>query len=178
LAVHRRVRGEDHPYTLWAMLVLSEVYQRQGKFDQAEPLLVKRVEICRRERGAEHSELAPALAFLGSCRLQQQRFAEAEPVLRECLAICDRRVPDGWGRSNAQSLLGGSLLGQMKYTEAEPLLLAGYEGLKQHEATIPAPYRTVCLTEAVERLVRLDEATGRPEKAAEWRAKLPPKDAK
>jgi tetratricopeptide (TPR) repeat protein len=178
LAIRRRVYGEDHPATLWSMLVLSEAYQGQGKFDQAEPLLVKRVEISRREHGAEDPELAVALAFLGLCRLQQQRFAEAEPVLRECLATCDQRVPDGWGRCNAQSLLGGSLLGQKKYAEAESLLVQGYEGMKQREVTIPVTYRTVRLAEALERLVQLYEATGRPEQAAEWRAKLSPKEPK
>ena len=34
--------------------------------------------------------------------------------------------------------MGATLLGQKKYAEAEPLLLAGYEGMKQREAKIPA----------------------------------------
>jgi len=34
-------------------------------------------------------------------------------------------------------MLGGSLLGQKKYAEAEPLLLSGYEGMKQREVKIP-----------------------------------------
>ena len=74
-------------------------------------------------------------------------------------------------------MIGASLVGQGKYAEAEPLLVQGYEGLKQREAKIPA-WAKVHLTEALEWLVQLYEATGRPEKAAEWRAKLPPKDAK
>ncbi len=49
-----------------------------------------------------------------------------------------------------------------------PLLLTGYEGLKQREKTIP-PQGKVRLTEAVERLVQLYEATGRQDKAAKWR---------
>ena len=48
-------------------------------------------------------------------------------------------------------MLGGALLGQKKYAEAEPLLLAGYEGMKQREAKIP-PEGKVRLTEALERL--------------------------
>ena len=71
-----------------------------------------------------------------------------------------------------KDMLGGSLLGQQKYAEAEPLLLAGYEGLQQREQTIP-PRGKVRLTEAIERLVQLYEATSEDDKAAEWRTKLP-----
>ena len=72
---------------------------------------------------------------------------------------------------NTRSQLGGALLGQKKYTDAEPLLLQGYEGMKQREAKIPAVGK-VRLTEALEWLVQLYEATGRKDKAAEWRKKL------
>ena len=50
-------------------------------------------------------------------------------------------------------------------------MLQGYEGMKQREATIP-PQGKVRLTEALDRLVRLYEATGQKDKAAEWRKKL------
>jgi hypothetical protein len=49
-----------------------------------------------------------------------------------------------------KSLLGGSLLSQKKYTEAEPLLLAGYEGMKQREQKMYAQDKFL-LTEALER---------------------------
>ena len=45
--------------------------------------------------------------------------------------------PDASWKFNTKSLLGGALLGQKKFAEAEPLLLAGYEGLKLREKTIP-----------------------------------------
>src|SRR5262249_4902822 len=97
---------------------------------------------------------------------------EAEPLLRECLDIRRKRQPDGWPTFETLSLLGDSLLGQKKYTEAEPLLLQGYEGIKQRKALIPVRFWTPHLTDALERLVRLDEALGKKEKAAEWRQKL------
>jgi hypothetical protein len=51
------------------------------------------------------------------------------------------------------------------------MLKTGYEGMKKREGTIP-PGDKVRLTEAVERLVQLYEAWGKPEKAAIWRARL------
>ena len=69
----------------------------------------------------------------------QNQLAEAEPLIREALTIREKTQPDAWTTFNTQSLLGGALLGQKKYAEAEPLLLKGYEGLKQRETTIPEP---------------------------------------
>ena len=75
-------------------------------------------------------------------------------------------------------MLGGALLGQKKYAEAEPLLLAGYEGMKQREKTIPA-LGNIRLPEALERLVDLytDWQAAEPDKgydakATDWQKKL------
>jgi hypothetical protein len=103
--------------------------------------------------------------------IQQGKWTEAESVLRESLAIRERNEPDEWTAFSSRSMLGGSLLGQKKYIEAEPLIVSGYEGLKDREARIPPPWKPR-LTEAAERLVKLYEDWGKPEKAAEWRARL------
>jgi eukaryotic-like serine/threonine-protein kinase len=58
-----------------------------------------------------------------------------------------------------------------EYADAEPLLLAGYEGLKQREQTVPEQGK-IRLPEAVERLVQLYEATGKKDEAAKWRMEL------
>jgi serine/threonine protein kinase/tetratricopeptide (TPR) repeat protein len=111
------------------------------------------------------------LAQLAMARLREGKFAEAEPIARECLRLREIQIPDNWRTFNAKSMLGGSLLGQEKYTEAESLLLTGYEGMKQREASIP-PEGKPRLSETLQRLVQLDEATDRPDQAAEWKKKL------
>jgi hypothetical protein len=63
------------------------------------------------------------------------------------------------------------LLGQKRYTQAEPLLLEGYEGMKQREAIMHANQRRR-LTEAGERIVRFYEVTQQQEKARLWREKV------
>jgi hypothetical protein len=107
-------------------------------------------------------------------------FARAERILRESLTLRQKKQPNAWRTFHTQSQLGGSLLGQKNYAEAEPLLRAGYEGLKQREATIPAASKKY-LTEALERLVQLYDAWGKPEQAKPWRqqleAKQPPRKA-
>jgi tetratricopeptide (TPR) repeat protein len=111
------------------------------------------------------------LAQQSTALLANGKFAEAEPLARECLAIREKQNSDDWLTFNARSLLGGSLLGQKKHAEAEPLLLAAYEGMKQHEARIPTNGRPR-LKETLQRLVQLYDATARPDQAAQWKQKL------
>jgi tetratricopeptide (TPR) repeat protein len=138
----------------------------------------RRLDELRGKPGYEDTLTAMAglQATQGFTLLQRGRYADAEPVLRECLATRERLIPDDWRRFNAMSLLGGALLGQGEYAQAEPLLLQGYEGMKPREARIPPPGKQR-LPEAVERIVELYEVTNRPEKAREWRQKLPPEPA-
>jgi hypothetical protein len=89
--------------------------------------------------------------------------------LRDCLKVRQQKQPDVWTTFNTQSMLGGSLLGQKKYAEAEPLLLEGYQGMKQREAQIPKAGQAR-LGEALDRLVELYEAWDKKAEAAKWRA--------
>jgi tetratricopeptide (TPR) repeat protein len=113
----------------------------------------------------DHGALAEKVKSL----LDAGKFAEAETVARECFAYREKLIPGTWYRFNAGSMLGGSLLGQKKYTEAEPLLLSGYEGLKQRKDQIPAGGQSY-LEEARQRLVQLYEQTNRPDQAAKLKS--------
>jgi hypothetical protein len=87
------------------------------------------------------------------------------------VTLREKGQPNHWTTFEAQSLLGGALVGQKKYAEAEPLLLKGYEGMKQQEKSIE-PRDKRRLKEAVERLVRLYEETDKKDEAARWRREL------
>jgi hypothetical protein len=148
------------------------IYERAGLFDRADVLWREAVPDVRRTLAAT----APpgrtgALATLGWTLPKAREPAETEMVLRECLDIREKKEPDSWTTFNARSLLGEALLGQKKYDDAEPLLVEGYEGLKQREAKIP-PAGKPNLTSALERLVHLYDAWGKPEQAEQWRKEL------
>jgi serine/threonine-protein kinase len=116
---------------------------------------------------AQQLSQADALAMKGQSLLAEKKWAEAELPIRQCLPIREKMRPDAWNTFNAKAMLGGALLGQKKYAEAEPLLLAGYEGMKRREKSIP-PQGKRCLPEAVERLVQLYEALDRKDEVARW----------
>jgi serine/threonine protein kinase len=129
------------------------------------------VAVQRKEVGKDDPRLAFALVTLGRTLLAAKHDRDAEAVLRESLTIPTQKVPDTWGTFYTQSLLGAALLGQKKYANAEPLLLRGFEGMKQREAKI-LPQDKIRLTNALERLVQLYEATGKKDEAAKWRKDL------
>jgi serine/threonine-protein kinase len=117
----------------------------------------------------DSAQLAGILAQTGLGLLQEKNWAEAELLLREGLAIREKIQPDAWTTFNTKSMLGGVLLGQKKYADAEPLLLAGYEGMKQREKSIP-PQAATRLPEALDRLLDLYTSTSRPDKVKMWKA--------
>ena len=143
-------------------------YVQAGKTEQVAALTKELLADARMQLPRESPQLAAQLASIALALLQAKAFTEAESLLQECLAIREKTQPDEWTTFNTRSMLGGVLLGQKKYAEAEPLLLAGYEGMKQREAKIP-PTGKVRLTEALERLVQVYEALEKKDEAAKWR---------
>src|SRR5262249_61234189 len=88
-------------------------------------------------------------------------------LVARCLDARRKKGPDDWATFHTQSMLGGALLGQEKYAEAEPHLLAGYEGMKAREKTMP-PGNTR-IPEALDRLIELYTATNSPNKVKKYR---------
>ena len=140
---------------------LAAAYAEAGRFTNA--VLVQQEAMALMTNEADKKEFSLQLALYQSsipyrdhgllaekvlALLQAGKFAEAEPVARECVALREKLIPNDWRTFNARSMLGGSLLGQKKYVEAEPLLLSGYEGMKQREVNIP-PEGKVRLNEAL-----------------------------
>jgi hypothetical protein len=64
------------------------------------------------------------------------------------------------------------LAGQGKFAEVEPMLIEGYQGLKERQERIPFLWRKKRPAEAAQRLVDLYEAWGKKDQANEWRKRL------
>jgi serine/threonine protein kinase/tetratricopeptide (TPR) repeat protein len=168
----RASRGPGHPRTLTCQMSLAVAYGERREFNKEAALLCDLLSRRREQDGPTAPATAEVLAALGANALKRQAYDEAEPFLRQCLGIREEKQPEDWSTSSTRSLLGGALLGQKEYAEAEPLLVQGYEGLKQRAAKIPGMSRTHCLTEALERLMHLYTAWGKPKEAARWQEEL------
>jgi hypothetical protein len=109
-----------------------------GQLDKALPLFEQTLAKQKETLGLEHPVTLTSMNNLAGAYQKNGDFAKAELLLRERLTIFQGKDPEYYMTFATQSELGGSLLGQKKYAQAEPLLLAGYKGMKQREAKIPA----------------------------------------
>jgi eukaryotic-like serine/threonine-protein kinase len=162
--------GQDARFYLHAQARAS---YKAGKLDDAERSERALLEIQRKTdsaMGTVYSQM-----WMSRIHLRQGKYRMAEAAAREALAILEQETQEpAWIRYVAMTLLGGALVGREKYSAAEPLLLKGYEGLVEWEATFGPHSGNWRRTEAIERLVWLYEATDQPEKARAWREKLSP----
>ncbi len=161
--------GKRLPTLRWVANPLIEAYMKAGENAKLADLLQEQLSEARKTLPKDGPELAGLLAPIGLSLLQLKKWTEAEPFIRECLAIREKMQPDLWSTFNMKSMLGGALLGQKKYAEAEPLLVAGYEGMKQREKTIP-PQGNTRIPEAVDRLIELFTAMNKPDDVKKWQA--------
>ncbi len=171
----KRTMGPEHPVTLNAMDSLAMMYNLSGRYPQSEALFRTILDGYLHVQGESSYGALITMVTLGDVYLSQDKYAEAEALMRRCLPVMERRAPQSWRRFFVQSVLGRSLAGQKKFAEAEPLLISGYEGMLQRQAGVP-PLNPRREREKMQRagpwIVEMYQAWGKPEKAAEWQAKL------
>jgi serine/threonine protein kinase len=152
--------------TLPSLSMLAWMYYLAGRLADAERAQRQWLASAKGEDGAGSADFVRGLARLGLYLLAREKWAEAEASLRECLALAGETSPEAWTTFDAKSKIGAALLGQKKYADAEPLLLAGYNGLKKREKSIP-PQGRPRLAEAADRLIELYTATGEARRGQE-----------
>jgi serine/threonine protein kinase/tetratricopeptide (TPR) repeat protein len=150
---------------------LATLLRDEQKLTEAETLCRRALEIRMKLPGDNEAEISQSLHNLAFVLADERKYAEAEDLLRKCLEIRERVLPDNWKTFAARSDLGACLVEQKKYADAEPLLVSGYEGMKRRLDVIPADNRSA-MEAALEKLVKVCEATARPEKAAGWSKEL------
>ena len=155
--------------------LLLDAYMKGGKSPEAEKFVQEELAKIRKSVPEGSPRLAAPLARFGLVLLRQKAFSQAESLLQEALVIDEKMWPAEWVTFDVQSMLGDALLGQKKYGEAEPLLLKGYEGLKQREEKL-SPQNKFRLIEALDRIIELYTAMEKPAEVKKWqeiKARLP-----
>ena len=120
---------------------LGLLYELQGRYAEAEPILLQALDILQRQLGDDHPNVATSLSNLAGLYELQGRHAEAEPLLLQALDISQRQLGDDHP-DVAQNLNNLALLyqSQGRYAEAEPLLLRSLE-IKQK--TLPQNHPSI-----------------------------------
>ncbi len=163
-----RALGADHPDTLATSNELQVMYFRQGRYAEAEPIARRVLDGFRLSLGNAHPETLRAMNNLASVYEATDRYDEAEQLLLETVNAKRKVVGEGHpDTAFSESVLAGLYIKRRQFDSAEPLALAAYQSfLKSLGANGDATQRTI------KQLVQLYDGWGKPERAAEWRAKL------
>ena len=166
LAFQRKALGPDSEPTRSTLTSLARALNGLRDYLGAEA--AAREVIASYQKQSNSRLIGAPLAALGESLLERQRFVEAADALRQARDVLARQQPTTkWLSPDVSSLLGAALAGDGKPGEAEPLLISGYEGLRDTPGSPPSRLR-----KAIERLVAFYVAAGRPADAAPWRARL------
>jgi serine/threonine-protein kinase len=165
LTIQRRLLGDDHPDLAFTMYILADTLHALGRHQEA--VVLCRDVLGRRGRSLpeRHPVVAASLLILGKSLLESGDVRGAEAALGEALAIRQATLPPGhWQTASAQSALGRCLAKERRFREAEPMLVDAFDRLRADRG--PEHERTL---DALQNVIDLYEAWGKPDKAAEYR---------
>jgi serine/threonine-protein kinase len=98
---------------------LGDIYEKLGKFEQADSLLQTALDVRRLVFGAESLEVAESLVELGLLRDAQGKFDDAERLVREGISIDKQKLaPNHPSTARATSALGKILEDRGSYDAA------------------------------------------------------------
>ena len=106
----RRDLGEEHPDTPRAMNDRETRYWNQGRYDEAEPLYVKTLQITKRVLGEEHPVTLRTMKFLANLYGRQGRMNDARPLGRALQEIERRRADRPGASANDKNTCAWDLL--------------------------------------------------------------------
>jgi tetratricopeptide (TPR) repeat protein len=169
LAAANQAAVAEHPAAIVVLCLLVEMKAAdKARLPDALALAERAVVLTRKVHPDSVKETTRALRNLGAILVGLERPADAEPHLRSVYDLTREKL----GERNIQTLREGSKLGECllalkKYADAQPLLVEYYEALRRNRDALPTARRA-----AGDQVVKLYEAWGKPDQAAEWREKL------
>ncbi|MBO0790394.1 MAG: tetratricopeptide repeat protein, partial [Ktedonobacteraceae bacterium] len=94
LRIREQQLGPTHAEVAETLNGLANLYRDQGKYEQAEPLYQRALDI-RKQQGPTHPHTAFTLHDLANMYWDQGKYQQADPLYQQALAICEQRLgPD------------------------------------------------------------------------------------
>jgi len=169
LETQRLKLGDKHLHTMMSMYVLARLYIDQDRHDEVKVLFSEALPIVRERLRKEHPLTLRFVNAFAGFNTKRKQYDEAEILYDEALKGRQRELgdehPDTLESKNDLAMLYKE---KGDYAKAEPLLIEALKGRRlklgdTHPHTL----------ESLNNLIDLYEAWSKPEKADEWRAKLP-----
>jgi serine/threonine protein kinase/tetratricopeptide (TPR) repeat protein len=169
LAMRRTMLGEESMAVARTLTNMGTVYTQAGDYAAAEAAYRDSIGRLKRTLGADHPDVSIALYNLAGLFKAKGDYAAAEQTCREALALALRKLGEQHPHTaDVRVRLGAVLVAVGRYAEAETLLVQGRAAREKLSGPDHGNTR-----KAVEELVKLYEAWGKPEKAAALRSSLP-----
>jgi tetratricopeptide (TPR) repeat protein len=113
--------------------MLGTCYREDQKYDQAEPLLLRAVQIYQQISPRDVTGTINAEANLAGTYIAREDYTSAEQYLSDALALSDKAPPVlGYERGNLLLNLGSVRLEQGRYSEAEEFLNGSVQALRNN----------------------------------------------
>jgi tetratricopeptide (TPR) repeat protein len=91
LAIFEKALGPDHPSVASALNDLAELYKKEARYADSEPLYKRALAIREKVLGPDHPDVAQSLNNLADLYSAQGRHADAEPLYKRALASTPER---------------------------------------------------------------------------------------
>jgi serine/threonine protein kinase len=163
----RQLRGKNDMAIVVAYRELADYLGQCGDYAASEEQYRRAIDLARQLLGPVHRELAWCMSRYAETLLAAGGREEAEPLANESLRMLDSidRSPSA-PRSRMSLTLGRALLAAGRYEEAEPRLLEATAGMATFYPGRPEQ------RQAIEKVIELYGAWGRPDQASQWRSVL------
>ena len=120
IAIDEREFAPDHPNLASDLGALAQLYQVQGRFDEAEPRCKRALDIS--ERTGDPASIGRDLNNLAWLYQGQGRYAEAEPLVTRSLDLIEKSLGTKADYGRALDTLAKIHEGQGRVSEAEKSL--------------------------------------------------------
>ncbi|MEM7584117.1 MAG: serine/threonine-protein kinase [Acidobacteriota bacterium] len=120
---------------------------------------IKLLEESGRSSAGVQKDLAEVLA--------SRDLESAHDLILKALGVLSSRTPESVGTAEARTILGSILVKGEQYSEAEPFLVKSYSRIREERG--PASWRK---RKALQHLIDLYEAWGKPEELAKYQAEM------
>ena len=147
-----------------SLTVLASVYHGTGRYNAAEPLLLRALPLTEKVRGADHPDVARILGNLGLLYHSRGDYVQAEEYYQRSLKVLETAFgPDHPELILTLNNLGALDMAEQRYPEAEEHYKRTLS-IAENAAEPPGPYLTVALRGYAE-LLKLQ---GRPDEARDF----------
>src|SRR4030042_1327859 len=123
LELQEKAYSQSHPYVAYTLRILSEIYSRQARYQEAVDTLERAITIVRGYSLEDDQELAPFKVDMARLLTEQGDYLKAESYFKDAIASIEKNYgPDHLYTSRVLSSMAAIYVEQQRYAEAEELI--------------------------------------------------------